>query len=312
MKEVSNRLSFSQMEEEILQFWRLENIFQKSIDERPKVNSFSFYDGPPFATGLPHYGHLLAGTIKDVIPRYKTMRGYRVERRFGWDTHGLPVEYEVEQSLKLNGRNDIELFGEGKFNEECRSIVLRYTSEWRETVDRMARWVDFNNDYKTMDIDFMESVWWVFKSLWEKELIYEGVKVVPYSWRVSTPLSNFEANLNYKDIQDPSITVRFKVKGEESLYFLAWTTTPWTLPSNMALCAGSDLVYCIVREKESGDCYILTQSCVESYFENESHEIVNKMKGSELLGMKYEPLFDFAKKKLDSDHDWSVPLSSLT
>ena len=141
MKEVSNRLSFSQMEEEILQFWRSENIFQKSIDERPRDNSFSFYDGPPFATGLPHYGHLLAGTIKDVIPRYKTMRGYRVERRFGWDTHGLPVEYEVEQSLKLNGRHEIELFGEGKFNEECRSIVLRYTSEWRETVDRMARWV---------------------------------------------------------------------------------------------------------------------------------------------------------------------------
>ena len=308
MKEVSNRLSFPQMEEEILQFWRSENIFQKSIDERPKDNSFSFYDGPPFATGLPHYGHLLAGTIKDVIPRYKTMRGYRVERRFGWDTHGLPVEYEVEQSLKLNGRHEIELFGEGKFNEECRSIVLRYTREWRETVDRMARWVDFNNDYKTMDIDFMESVWWVFKSLWEKELIYEGVKVVPYSWRVSTPLSNFEANLNYKDIQDPSITVRFKVKGEESLYFLAWTTTPWTLPSNMALCAGSDLVYCIVKEKQSGDRYILTQSCVESYFEKESYEIVNKMKGSELLGMKYEPLFDFAKKKLDSDHDWSVQL----
>ncbi len=158
------------------------------------------------------------------------MRGFRVERRFGWDTHGLPVEDEVEQALKLNGRHEIETFGEGNFNEECRAIVLRYTREWRETVERMARWVDFDNDYKTMDIDFMESVWWVFKQLWDKRLIYEGVKVVPYSWRVSTPLSNFEANLNYKDIQDPSVTLRFKVKGEENLYLLAWTTTPWTLP----------------------------------------------------------------------------------
>ena len=308
MKEVSNRLSFSQKEEEILQFWRKENIFQKSIDERPKKKSFSFYDGPPFATGLPHYGHLLAGTIKDVIPRYKTMRGYRVERRFGWDTHGLPVEYEVEQSLKLNGRHEIELFGEGKFNEECRSIVLRYTAEWQETVERMARWVDFNNDYKTMDIDFMESVWWVFKSLWEKKLIYEGVKVVPYSWRVSTPLSNFEANLNYKEIQDPSITVRFKVDGEENLFFLAWTTTPWTLPSNMALCAGPELIYCIVREKESGDRYILTKSCIESHFENGNYQIVSEMKGSELKGMSYEPLFDFAKKKLDTNQCWKVQI----
>ena len=183
------------MEEEILNFWRKEKIFQKSIDNRPKDKPFSFYDGPPFATGLPHYGHLLAGTIKDVIPRYKTMRGFRVERRFGWDTHGLPVEYEVEQTLGLKGRHEIEHFGEGSFNEKCRSIVLRYTREWRETVDRMARWVDFENDYKTMDIDFMESVWWVFKRLWDKELIYEVMKVVPYSWRVSTPLSNFEANL---------------------------------------------------------------------------------------------------------------------
>ncbi|MEC9383951.1 MAG: class I tRNA ligase family protein, partial [SAR324 cluster bacterium] len=250
MKEVSNRLGFPQMEEEILEFWRKEIIFQKSIDQRPEDKAFSFYDGPLFATGLPHYGHLLAGTIKDVIPRYKTMRGFRVERRFGWDTHGLPVEYEVEQALKLNGRHEIETFGEGNFNEECRAIVLRYTREWRETVESMARWVDFDNDYKTMDIDFMESVWWVFKQLWDKSLIYEGVKVVPYSWRVSTPLSNFEANLNYKDIQDPSVTLQFKVKGEENLYLLAWTTTPWTLPSNMGLCAGPKLIYCKIRDKK--------------------------------------------------------------
>ena len=308
MKEVSNRLGFPQMEEEILKFWRKEIIFQKSIDQRPEDKAFSFYDGPPFATGLPHYGHLLAGTIKDVIPRYKTMRGFRVERRFGWDTHGLPVEYEVEQALKLNGRHEIETFGEGNFNEECRAIVLRYTREWRETVERMARWVDFDNDYKTMDIDFMESVWWVFKQLWDKRLIYEGVKVVPYSWRVSTPLSNFEANLNYKDIQDPSVTLRFKVKGEENLYLLAWTTTPWTLPSNMGLCAGPKLSYCKIRDKKSGDAYILTKSRIDTYFEEGNYEVLAEMQGTELQGMTYEPLFDFAKSHVDTTNTWALQL----
>ena len=308
MKEVSNRLGFPQMEEEILEFWRKEIIFQKSIDQRPEDKAFSFYDGPPFATGLPHYGHLLAGTIKDVIPRYKTMRGFRVERRFGWDTHGLPVEYEVEQALKLNGRHEIETFGEGNFNEECRAIVLRYTREWQETVERMARWVDFDNDYKTMDIDFMESVWWVFKQLWDKRLIYEGVKVVPYSWRVSTPLSNFEANLNYKDIQDPSVTLQFKVKGEENLYLLAWTTTPWTLPSNMGLCAGPKLIYCKIRDKKSGDAYILTKSRIDTYFDEGSYEVQAEMQGTELQGMTYEPLFDFAKSHVDTTNTWALQL----
>jgi isoleucyl-tRNA synthetase len=308
MKEVSNRLGFPQMEEKILNFWRKENIFQKSIDERPDDKTFSFYDGPPFATGLPHYGHLLAGTIKDVIPRYKTMRGFRVERRFGWDTHGLPVEFEVEQTLGLNGRHEIETFGEGNFNEECRAIVLRYTQEWRETVERMARWVDFDNDYKTMDIDFMESVWWVFKRLWDKGLIYEGVKVVPFSWRVSTPLSNFEANLNYKDIQDPSVTLRFKISGEENLYFLAWTTTPWTLPSNMGLCAGPKLIYSKIRDKKSGDCYILTKTRINIYFEEGSYEVLAEMQGKELRGKTYEPLFDFAKSHIDTTNTWAIQL----
>ena len=308
MKEVSKRLAFPKMEEEILEFWREENIFQKSIDQRPESKAFSFYDGPPFATGLPHYGHLLAGTIKDVIPRYKTMRGFRVERRFGWDTHGLPVEYEVEQALELNGHHEIETFGVENFNEECRSIVLRYTREWRETVERMARWVDFENDYKTMDVDFMESVWWVFKQLWDKGLIYEGVKVVPYSWRVSTPLSNFEANLNYEDIQDPSVTLRFKIKDQENFYFLAWTTTPWTLPSNMGLCAGPNLNYCKIRDKKNGDIYILTKSRIETYFEEGSFELLNEMKGTELKGMTYEPLFDFAKNRVDTANTWAMQL----
>ncbi|MEC9230190.1 MAG: class I tRNA ligase family protein, partial [SAR324 cluster bacterium] len=279
MQEISNKIHFPELEKEILQFWRDEQIFQKSIDQRPEDRPFIFYDGPPFATGLPHYGHLLAGTIKDVIPRYKTMRNFRVERRFGWDTHGLPVEYEVEQDLKLNGAEEIREFGVGKFNEACRSIVLRYTAEWEETVDRMARWVDFENDYKTMDRDFMESVWWVFKQLWDKGLIYEGVKVVPYSWRVATPLSNFEANLNYKDTQDPSVTLRFRMLDAENTYALAWTTTPWTLPSNMALCAGPGLEYVRLLHKETGDRYHLVASRVKTYFEEGSFEIEERMKG---------------------------------
>ena len=306
MQEISNKIHFPELEKEILQFWRDEQIFQKSIDQRPEDRPFIFYDGPPFATGLPHYGHLLAGTIKDVIPRYKTMRNFRVERRFGWDTHGLPVEYEVEQDLKLNGAEEIREYGVGKFNEACRSIVLRYTAEWEETVDRMARWVDFENDYKTMDRDFMESVWWVFKQLWDKGLIYEGVKVVPYSWRVATPLSNFEANLNYKDTQDPSVTLRFRMLDAENTYALAWTTTPWTLPSNMALCAGPDLEYVRLLQKETGDRYHLVASRVETYFEEGSYEIEERMKGTALKGRPYEPLFDFAKKRKPSDNAWKI------
>ena len=306
MQEISNKIHFPELEKEILQFWRDEQIFQKSIDQRPEDRPFIFYDGPPFATGLPHYGHLLAGTIKDVIPRYKTMRNFRVERRFGWDTHGLPVEYEVEQDLKLNGAEEIREFGVGKFNEACRSIVLRYTAEWEETVDRMARWVDFENDYKTMDRDFMESVWWVFKQLWDKGLIYEGVKVVPYSWRVATPLSNFEANLNYKDTQDPSVTLRFRMLDAENTYALAWTTTPWTLPSNMALCAGPGLEYVRLLHKETGDRYHLVASRVETYFEEGSYEIEERMKGAALKGRPYEPLFDFAKKRKPSDNAWKI------
>jgi len=306
MQEISNKIHFPELEKEILQFWRDEQIFQKSIDQRPEDRPFIFYDGPPFATGLPHYGHLLAGTIKDVIPRYKTMRNFRVERRFGWDTHGLPVEYEVEQDLKLNGAEEIREYGVGKFNEACRSIVLRYTAEWEETVDRMARWVDFENDYKTMDRDFMESVWWVFKQLWDKGLIYEGVKVVPYSWRVATPLSNFEANLNYKDTQDPSVTLRFRMLDAENTYALAWTTTPWTLPSNMALCAGPGLEYVRLLHKETGDRYHLVASRVETYFEEGSYEIEERMKGAALKGRPYEPLFDFAKKRKPSENAWKI------
>ena len=299
MKSVSNKINFPELESRILEFWRQENIFRKSVEERPADNEFIFYDGPPFATGLPHYGHLLAGTIKDVIPRYKTMQGYRVERRFGWDCHGLPVEYEIEQTLGLKGRPDIEEFGIGNFNEECRKIVLRYASEWRETVERMARWIDFDNDYKTMDLTFMESVWWIFDQLWKKGLIYEGVKVMPYSWRVSTPLSNFEANLNYKDTQDPSVTVKFALTSEPNNFILAWTTTPWTLPSNLALCAGPNLNYVCLQPHESEEKYWICEGRLSAYFEEGSYQIIKKCAGKELEGLAYEPIFRFADGRVD-------------
>src|SRR3989339_288044 len=234
-KPISNKIDFAEMEREILSFWGKDSTFFKSMAERKTCPEFVFYDGPPFATGLPHYGHLLAGTIKDIIARYQSMRGHYVDRRFGWDCHGLPVEYEVEQDLKISGKTEIEKLGVEKFNETCRGIVLRYTSEWREIVTRMGRWVDFDRDYKTMEPTYMESIWWVFKALWDKGLIYEGSKILPYCPRCSTPLSNFETNQGYRDVTDPAITIRFKLDKEPNSYVLAWTTTPWTLPSNMAL-----------------------------------------------------------------------------
>lgn len=255
---------------------------------------FSFYDGPPFATGLPHYGHLLAGTIKDVIPRYKTMKGYHVPRRFGWDCHGLPVENEIEKTRELSGSSAIESFGIGAFNEECRSIVLRYTSEWEKTVKRLGRWVDFDKTYKTMDPSFMESVWWVFKQLFDKRLVYEGFKVMPFSTKLGTPLSNFEANLNYQEVDDPSITVSFKKTDEPDTFFLAWTTTPWTLPSNLALMVSPHAEYVKVKDLTTGKHYILGKGRVSAHFKEEV-EIIETYLGKDLAGATYEPLFPFFK-----------------
>ncbi len=292
-----SEIAFPRIEEEVLERWTQRRIFERSIEQRDPTRSYSFYDGPPFATGLPHYGHLLVGTIKDVVARYQTMRGHRVERRFGWDCHGLPVEFEVEKQLGLNGRADIEEYGIDKFNETCRSIVLRYTDEWRQTVTRFGRWVDFDNDYKTMDLSFMESVWSVFKTLWDRDLIYEGYRVVPYSWRIGAPLSNFEANLNYKEIQDPSITVKFRA--DDGLVLLAWTTTPWTLPSNLGLAVDPDAEYAIVEElddsgKPLGEQLVLHAERVHAYWpSDEGIRRVGTMAGSELAGKSYEPLFPF-------------------
>jgi isoleucyl-tRNA synthetase len=284
--------SFSEREKRILEFWKEHVLFEKSLDNRKASPVFTFYDGPPFATGLPHYGHLLAGTIKDVIPRYKTMKGFYVPRRFGWDCHGLPVENEIEKAQNLAGAPAIEEFGIANFNEECRSIVLRYTEQWKETVSRMGRWVDFENSYKTMDLSFMESVWWVFGQLWDKGLVYQGFKVMPFSAKLGTPLSNFEANLNYQDVDDPSLTVKFKLKQEVNTFLLVWTTTPWTLPSNLAVVVHPRHLYVKIKDHTTGQNYILLKSRLHAYYANESeYEVLATYSGKELVGKGYDPLF---------------------
>ncbi len=343
--------SLSDNEKEIMKFWKDENIFQRTIDSRDHHKEFVFLDGPPFATGKPHYGHILAGTLKDTIPRYYTMKGYRVERKWGWDCHGVPVEYQVEKEHKIGGKPEIEKMGIGKFNELCRSIVMRCREDWRQVVDRMGRFVDFDNDYKTMDPEFMESVWWVFGELWKKGLVYEGYKVVPYSPKLGSPLSNFEANLNYKDIDDPAVTVgfelmeneecRMKNKENAKTYLLSWTTTPWTLPSNLALVVHPKMEYSkvecdlyrdrktnqitmirgyhdqstntfyannpILNEKDEPKTvqYIVASSLVEKIF-GKDFKVVGKTKGKELVGKAYKPLFDFYVGKEGYENAWQV------
>ncbi len=289
---VDSNPDFPSIEKEILEFWERHETFRKSLEQNSGNEEFIFYDGPPFATGLPHYGHLLAGTIKDVIPRYRTMKGSYVPRVFGWDCHGLPVEYEMEKELDLSGKQDIEEFGIGRFNEECRKIVLRYTGEWEQVVKRMGRWVDFESGYRTMDLEYMESIWWVFKSLWDKGLIYEGHKILPYCPRCSTPLSNFEANQGYSEVEDPAITIRFMDSEDSGIFYLAWTTTPWTLPSNMALAVGADIRYAKVNDGEN--IYIVAESLVSAYFrEEDDFKVLETFAGKELAGKKYVPIFPY-------------------
>jgi isoleucyl-tRNA synthetase len=292
-KPVDAKVSFPKMEEAILAFWQEKDIFKKSITRREGREEFVFYDGPPFATGLPHYGHFVPSTVKDVIPRYQTMRGKKVDRRFGWDCHGLPVEYEMEKELGISGKKEIEEYGVARFNEACRSIVLRYTREWRKIITRLGRWVDFDNDYKTMDPDYMESIWWVVSELWKKDLLYEGYYILPYCPRCSTALSNFELNLGgYLDVSDPAITVKFALEDEPDTSFLAWTTTPWTLPSNLALALGKDITYVMV--KDGAEKFILAEQRLSAYYQNASqYQIVSRVKGSELAGRPYTPLFPF-------------------
>ncbi len=287
-------------EEAVLDFWDKEKIFLRSLDPKGK-QTYSFYDGPPFATGLPHYGHLLAGALKDIVPRYWTMKGYTVPRRFGWDCHGLPVEYEINKTHKIESRKDILKMGVENYNAACRSIVKRYSEEWKTVVRRMGRWVDMEDPYFTMDVTFMQSVWWVFQELFKKGLIYEGYKVVPYSVGISTPLSNFEANLNYKMVQDPALTLLFPLVNEANTFILAWTTTPWTLPSNLALAVGRDFDYVKVREISSGRLLILAKALLPAVFKSPEKEveIVAEVKGKDLIDLTYEPLFPFFADRAD-------------
>jgi len=283
---------FPRLETEILAFWDEHDTFRRSLEQRRGGPRFVFYDGPPFANGLPHYGHLLANTLKDIVPRFWTMRGHYIERRFGWDCHGLPVEVEMERELGISGKRQIEEYGVARFNEACRSIVLRFTAEWRKTVRRMGRWVDFDRDYKTMDPDYMESIWWVFSQLWQRDLVYRGYAVQPYCPRCSTPLSNFEVNQGYRDVQDPSITVRFPAAGEGDArtYFLVWTTTPWTLPANLGLAVGPEIDYVLVADGQ--DRYWLARNRVGAIFRDERPEVLATAKGSKLVGRRYTPPFD--------------------
>jgi len=293
-KELEKNVNFPKLEEEILKFWKEDKTFEKSLEKNKNKDQYVFYDGPPFATGLPHYGHILPGTIKDIVPRYQTMKGKYVERRWGWDCHGLPVENLIEKELNLNTKKDILEYGIDKFNEACRSSVLRYTAEWEKTVDRMGRWVDFKNAYKTMDLYYMESIWWVFKTLWDKGLIYEGFKILPYCPRCTTPLSNFETNQGYKDVQDPAITVAFKLKDFDNTYILAWTTTPWTLPSNTGLAIGEDITY--VKVEDENNFYILAKELLSKYYKDLSKvKIIEEFDYKKLVGLKYEPLFPYFK-----------------
>lgn len=291
-----SHFSFPREEEKILQNWNDIDAFHTSLKLTEGKPEFSFFDGPPFATGTPHYGHILASTTKDIVPRYATMNGYHVERRFGWDTHGLPIEHIIDKKLKITCKDDVYKFGIDNYNNECRKIVMTYADEWRKTIGRMGRWIDFDNDYKTMYPTFMESIWWAFKQLYEKDQVYRGFKVMPYSTGCTTPLSNFEAQQNYKDVYDPAVTVGFDSVDEEKTQFVAWTTTPWTLPSNMALCVNPDYEYVKIYDEKKDKYFILMESLIKTLYKKpaqEKYKVVQKYKGSDLVGLKYKPLYPY-------------------
>ncbi|XP_073084971.1 isoleucine--tRNA ligase, cytoplasmic isoform X2 [Manis javanica] len=296
-QQVRENINFPAEEEKILQFWSKFNCFQECLKQSKHRPKFTFYDGPPFATGLPHYGHILAGTIKDIVTRYAHQSGFHVDRRFGWDCHGLPVEYEIDKTLGIRGPEDVAKMGIAEYNNQCRAIVMRYSFEWKSTVTRLGRWIDFDNDYKTLYPQFMESVWWVFKQLYDKGLVYRGVKVMPFSTACNTPLSNFESHQNYKDVQDPSIFVTFPLEEDENISLVAWTTTPWTLPSNLALCVNPDMQYVKIKDVVRRKILILMEARLSALYKVESdYEILDQFPGIYLKGKKYKPLFDYFVK----------------
>jgi isoleucyl-tRNA synthetase len=294
---VGSAVDFPMLDGRILEFWDSIDAFRVSVEERGPDTEYTFYDGPPFATGSPHYGNLLQGVVKDIVPRYWTMRGHRVERRFGWDTHGLPVEMEVEKQLGVSGPREIHDLGVGTFNEACRNMVNSVTGDWEEITRRLGRWVDFENDYKTMDVDFMESVWWVFGELWKRDLIYQDFKVLPYSYGATTPLSNFEANLDYRDVEDPAVTVSLKVTRPSDAVavgdnLVIWTTTPWTLPGNLAVAVGINVDYVKVKPVDSDDVFWVAEQLAEATF-GVDYEVLATAPGAALVGAAYEPPFDY-------------------
>jgi isoleucyl-tRNA synthetase len=292
-----------EIEKEILEFWKKDNTFEKSLKKTKKGKPYIFYDGPPFATGLPHYGHLLASTLKDVFPRFFTMQGRYVKRDWGWDCHGLPIENIAEKELSINSKDEIEKMGVKKFNDFCRSKVLTYANDWKEYVDRIGRWVDFENSYKTMDTNYIESVWWAFKQLYEKNYLYEGEKILLYCPRCSTPLAKSEIAMDnsYKIIKDITVTVKFKLEAEKNTYALAWTTTPWTLLSNLALAVNPKLTYAYVKDKTDGNTYLMAKKLIENFYKSPNeYTITKEAKGKELEGIKYEPLFPYFKNNPNS------------
>jgi len=301
-------------EEETLAFWTKEKVFEQTLEQTKGGEEFTFYDGPPFANGLPHYGHILASLIKDAIPRYKTMRGFHVARRWGWDCHGLPVENEVEKKLGLKTKKDIEQYGLAKFSEEAGKTVLEYTSDWKRIIPRVGRFVDMENDYRTLDTSYTESVWWSFKTLYDKGLIYEGFKSMHLCPRCETTLSNFEVSQGYKDTTDLSVTARFKILDSrfKNTYLLAWTTTPWTLPGNVALAINERIVYSrfkILDSRFKDEEFIVLKERLDSVLKDYKYEVIEEMKGSELIGLEYEPLFDYYSKdqKLENrGNGWKV------
>lgn len=289
---VPDNINFAKEEDKIAQKWKDENTFERSVELSKDRPHFTFYDGPPFATGLPHYGHMLTSTIKDVVGRWAHQNGHYVERRFGWDTHGLPVEFEIDKTLGISGPQDVMKMGIANYNNECRKIVMRYSGEWEKTMGRLGRWVDFKHDYKTLYPWFMESVWWAFSELHKKGLVYKGVKVMPFSTACSTPLSNFEAGQNYKDVVDPAVFVGFKLLDNPNRQLVAWTTTPWTLPSNLALVVHPDMQYVVAKDKTTGIEYVVLEERLGE-LKNDNLEVIEKLLGNQLKDLKYEPLFPY-------------------
>lgn len=297
-KEVDAKQSFPEMEMNMLKFWNEKHIFEESVARRKRGNKYVFFDGPPFANGLPHYGHILANALKDAVTRYWTMKGFYVPRTNGWDCHGLPVEYEIEKELEISGRKDIEKFGIENFNEKCRESVFKYTNEWEKLLERIGRWLDHEETYATLQNDYMESIWWVFKQIWDKDMVYQGHKSMHICPRCETPLSNFEVTQGYKDVTDLSVTAKFELKDEPGTYILAWTTTPWTLPGNVALALGADIEY--VKVQIDDEKYILAKDLVEKVMGDREYKELESVNAKDQEGKSYKPLFPFYEGKLEN------------